>query len=97
MFRFHFPASGLIASGSLVTDDEVEERAGDEAHDGGEVERREDAQEDAGEESAGGGDDNDVDEHEEPAATVAAFSAHLAGRCFLPAAMCLSRRRCLSR
>lgn len=81
-----------------MTDDEVEERAGDEAHDGGEVERREDAQEDAGEESAGGGDDNDVDEHEEPAAaTVAAFSAHLAGRCFLPAAMCLSRRRCLSR
>lgn len=80
-----------------MTDDAVEERAGEEAHDGGEVERREDAQEDAGEESAGGGDDNDVDEHEEPAATEATFPAHLAGRCFLPAAVCLSRRRCLSR
>lgn len=70
--------------------DEVEERAGDEALDSGELERREDAQED-GDESAGG-DDNDVEEHEVPAV---AFSVSLAGRCFLPAA-CLSRRRCLS-
>jgi len=74
-----------------VTDDEVEDRVGDEAHDGGEVERREDAQED--------GDDNDVDddvdvEHEE--ATVVFSSTFLVGgRCFLPA-VCLSRRLCLS-
>lgn len=88
-------AAGLIASGSLVTD-EVEDRAGDEVLDRGELERREDAQED-GEESAGG-DDNDVEEHEVPAAAAAAavaFSVSLAGRCFLPAAY-LSRRRCLS-
>lgn len=70
--------------------DEVEERAGDEVLDGGELERREDAQED-GEESAGG-DDNDVEEHE---VLAVAFSVSLADRCFLPAA-CLSRRRCLS-
>lgn len=80
--------AGLIANGSLVTD-EVEERAGDEVLDGGELERREDAQED-GEESAGG-DDNDVEEHEVPAVTSLSF----AGRCFLPATY-LSRRRCLS-
>jgi len=83
--------AGLIVNGSLVTDDEVEERAGDEVLDSGELERREDAQED-GEESVGG-DDNDVEEHEVPAV---AFSVSLpGGRCFLPAA-CLSRRRCLS-
>lgn len=70
--------------------DEVEDRAGDEVLDGGELERREDAQED-GEESAGG-DDNDVEEHEVPAM---AFSVSFTGRCFLPA-VCLSRRRCLS-
>lgn len=70
---------------------EIEDRAGDEVLEGGEVERREDAQED-GEESAGG-DDNDVDELEEPAATT--FSLFLVGRCFLPVAY-LSRRRCLS-
>lgn len=63
----------------------MEDRAGDEVLEGGEVERRDDAQED-GEESAGG-DDKD-EEHEEPA-------LFLTGRCFLPVA-CLSRRRCLS-
>lgn len=72
--------------------DEVEDRAGDEVLDGGELERREDAQED-GEESASGDDnDDDVEKHEVPAV---AFSVSLAGRCFLPAAY-LSRRRCLS-
>jgi len=71
--------------------DEVEDRAGDEVLDGGELEQREDAQED-GEETAGG-DDNDVEEHEVPAV---AFSVSLSGRCFLPAT-CLSRLRCLSR
>lgn len=72
-----------------MTDDEVEDRVGDEAHDGGEVERREDAQED--------GDDSDVDDDIEHEETVVAFSSAflVGGRCFLPAA-CLSRRRCLS-
>lgn len=109
--RFHLPipssprsgvllrlaVDDLIASGSPASDDEVEERGGDELLDSGEVERREDAHED-GEESTG--DDNDVEEHEEPPAaatttTTPAFSAFLAGRCFRPMAS-LSRRRGLS-
>jgi len=81
-------ADDLIASGSLVRDDDVDERGGDELLDNGEIERREDAHED--------GDDKDVDEHEEPPVT----PAFLDGRFFRSAAavvaVCLSRRRGLS-
>lgn len=88
-------SSALIVNGSLAAVDavEVEDRAGDEVLEGGEVERREDAHED-GEESASG-DDKDAEEHEEPWRRTL-FSLFLVARCFLPVACLSPRRRCLS-
>lgn len=73
--------------------EELEDRVGDEALDGGEIERQEDEQED-GEESADGDDSNVDEEDAEPATEFSVVS--LVNRwCFFPT-ICLSPRCCFS-